>query len=81
MNALEMTVPIAYTCNWCKIRLREIQVRARGAQEDVTDWMHDAVIAVGADHHIQSPKCRAPDVDLCIPMANAGARVGAPTAQ
>ena len=79
-HALLMTVTVKYSCHVCGLVKAELEVAARGAEQDVVAWVEGLRPQLGADHLRRSPGCTAAAADLYIPLPAGAARIGDPTA-
>jgi hypothetical protein len=61
---------VKYSCPLCRIKDREVEVRARES-EDVIQWLEGTCFpAIGADHMTSFPACGATSLtDLKIPIS------------
>ena len=74
-TTIDLTIDVLYTCHTCGLRRVSAPVPARGT-EDVVHWIEKVVMPLlGADHKRRSFLCRAPNLDVMIPVAGTG-RVG-----
>ena len=73
-------IKILYTCDLCGIKDAEVEVRERGDEEDIRDWMQALTVAAGVDHAHKSPLCHPGTLtNVKIPISPSGGRIGDPT--
>jgi hypothetical protein len=66
---MKQTIECQYSCRKCGIRRQKLNVVARGAGEDVKEWLDQAALAMGHDHDQRSPLCRIADLsEVWIPV-------------
>ena len=70
-------IRILYTCGACGLEDVGLDIRERGENEDVIQWMNDVVKpALGEDHRRRSPYCLASTLDA-VKIPNTGTqRIG-----
>lgn len=62
---MNSTVTVQYRCTLCcQPDGRDLQIRARGAQEELGDWLTVVRSRVALDHAELSPHCHTPDIML-----------------
>ena len=75
-----MTIGVRYSCALCGLEDVEVAVRIRGRDEDVIQWMENAVMpALGRDHFNRSPECHPSTLtQVKIPVPPGTAMIGVP---
>lgn len=61
-------ITVLYTCKGCDLVEAKTFVRTRKPGESILAWMEEIRDAVGNDHSIRSPTCKAQACDLKIPV-------------
>jgi len=73
------TIAIEYSCEGCGLTHRPVEVRERGAAEDLQDWLEVVKSRIGLDHAQASAACTSAEVSLRFHVTNA--RIGTVTRQ
>lgn len=78
-----VTVTIRYSCYKCGLKRIGLEVNARGADEELMDWMQGLAPQLAKDHSRHSPNCSSTTLDeLMLPVnESSGGRVGAVAVQ
>jgi hypothetical protein len=73
-------IRVLYICDECGIKDAAVDVRERGPQEDIRDWMTTLTHTIGLDHTQRSPLCQATHITkVMVPLAPGESRIGDPT--
>jgi C4-type Zn-finger protein len=67
-----MKLQAGYICQKCGMDVTDVQVRERAPDEDVVNYVHHVGNVCGQNHRIRSPMCGARNLDIKIPMTQAG---------
>lgn len=81
--AVPLTITCKYTCRSCGLQRVEVQVPARGDQDNPVHYLEQVVaMHISADHRRRSPRCASRKMDeLMIPMPEGSERIGEPSRQ
>ena len=73
MELPALTIAVHYTCRMCGVEDAIVNVRARGEEQDVVNWLQETCArAIYNDHIARSPQCPATSIsEVKIPIAGA----------